>query len=177
MSGLFLWGCWRVVKESVREGGMTGSQIEETITCTRLGSSSALSFNFCCHRSRENAAFWFTCTTLPQCHKDMAHILTKGTSYTDVMAVYLLFTSLLCDTAGFLQFKLSLFAIAALQILLHGALHGAWSNHTAHILILIEERRQRLYRSNCLIAKYWSIRGIIYLNKLFHSISLYLCFD
>lgn len=112
-----LTGC-----KSIREGGMTGSQIEETVTCTRLGSSSALSFVFCWHRSKENATYCFVFTTLPQCSEDMALTLTKGTSYPDDMALYLLFTSLLWDTAGFLQFKLSLFAIAALQFLLCGFL-------------------------------------------------------
>lgn len=81
MRGLFLGGCWQIVKESVSEGGMTGSHIEETVICTRLGSSSALSFIICCHRSREIATFWFIFTTLPQCSKDMARILAKGTSY------------------------------------------------------------------------------------------------
>lgn len=67
--------------KSIGEGGMTGSQIEETVTCTRLGSSSALSFVFCWHRSKENATYCFVFTTLPQCSEDMALTLTKGTSY------------------------------------------------------------------------------------------------
>lgn len=62
--------------------------------------------------------------TLSQCSKDMTCMLTKSASFTDDMTLYLFFTSLLCDTAGFLQFKISLFAIAALQVLLHDALPG-----------------------------------------------------
>lgn len=80
--------------------------------------------------------------TLSQCSKDMTCVLTKSTSFTDDMTLFLFFTSLLCDTAGFLQFKLSLFVIAALQVLLHNALPGGWSNHTAHILDLIKEISQ-----------------------------------
>lgn len=50
--------------------------------------------------------------------------MTKNTSITDDMTLYLFFPSLFSDTAGLLQFRLSLFAIAALQVLLHNALLG-----------------------------------------------------
>lgn len=119
-------------RKCVREGGMTGSQLEETITCIRLGSSSALSFIFCCHRSREYATSWFIYPVPVKIWR----VLTESTSFTDDITLYLFFTSLLCDAAGFLQLKLSLFAVSALQVLLHSALPGACSNHTAHVFSL-----------------------------------------
>lgn len=103
-------------------------------------------------------------------------MLTKSASFTDDMTLYLFFTSLLCDTAGFLQFKISLFAIAALQVLLHDALPG-WSNHSVHILSPIQEINQRLNGNNFLMAKYESIKNIIGLNELSYSVSIYFCFD
>lgn len=62
--------------------------------------------------------------TLSQYSKYMTCKLTKSTSFTDDMILYLFFPSLLCDTAGHLQFKLSLFAIAALQVMVHDVLPG-----------------------------------------------------
>lgn len=173
--GCFYGGAESCKRKCVREGGMTGCQLEETITCIRLGSSSALSFIFCCHRSREKLPLGVC--TLFQCSKDVACMLTKTTSFTDGMTLCLFFTSRLCDTAGFLQFKLSLFAVAALQVLLHDALPGCWSNHTAYISSPIKEINQRLYGSNWLMAKYQYMEDIIDLNELCYSISIYLCFD
>lgn len=101
---------------------MTGSLLEETITYIRLGSSSALSFIFCCHRCREKLPPW--CMYPVPVRQDVTCMLTKTTSFIDDMTLCLFFTSHFCDTAGFLQFKLSLFAVAALQALLHDALPG-----------------------------------------------------
>jgi len=165
-----LRGCKR---KSVGEWGMAGSQKEETITCTRLGSSSALYFIFCCHRSRKMLTFGLCSVLCPSAVK-IWHLFWWR-AFPTQMTWHC--TSLLCDPAGFLQIKLSLFAIAALQVLLTGSLHDAWSHDTVHILSLTEERSQIIYGSNCIIAKHWSGREIIDLNKLFYSISLYLCFD
>lgn len=67
--------------------------------------------------------------TLHQSSKEMMRILTKSTPYTDYMALQLLLLSLLCHAAGFLQFKLLLFAVAALQALFSGSLHDTWSRY------------------------------------------------